>query len=271
MLGLPIPAVVWWAVAKAMGDEDEPANIELLARREIGDKDIADLVLRGIPNYMGVNASERLGMGMTFSLLPFTDIKPTRDGALIAMAALLTGPSGAAVARMADGFGQIKQGNVLAGTAQLMPAGVMNVIRAYEQHTAGVLNRRGDVLLRPEELGYLELVTQGIGWPSKKLSDRHLIRGFEFEAKEHFKKRASSIRRVYADAWRDGDSVKMQKAIDEWLRLQDMKLNYKLGSYQPLKALTTAPLERIERETQTIGGVQFDRTGQGFIEDMFAD
>ena len=268
MLGLPIPMVMWWAVAKAFGDEDEPANIELLARREIGNKEVADLLLRGLPAYAGINMSERLGMGMTFSLLPFTDIKPTRDGTLVAMATAL-GPWTTALARGVDGIGQIQQGNALAGTAQMMPAGIMNLIRAYENHTAGVRNRRGDLLMTPDELGYLELVTQGIGWPSKKLSDRHLIRGFQFEAEEHFKGRATKIRRVYADAWQSGDNATMQRAIDEWLRLQEMKLNYRLGSFLPVSDLTKAPLDRMKREQQTLGGVQYKSTGQGFLEDMF--
>jgi len=262
MLGLPIPMVMWWAVAHAFGDEDEPKDIEMLLRREIGNKEMADLLLRGLPAYMGVDASTRLGMGMTFSLLPFTDIKPTRDGALVVMASAL-GPWTTALARGVDGFGQIQNGNVLAGTAQMMPAGVMNAIRAYEQHTAGVRNRRGDVLMDPEELGYLELVTQGLGWPNKTLTDRHLVAGMKWKAEEHFRKRASRIRKVYADAYRDGDARTMDRAIEEWVRLQEMKVRYGLGNFLPLKDLTKAPLERMKREDQTVGGVQYESTNQG--------
>ena len=268
MLGLPIPMVMWWAVAHAFGDEDEPADIELLLRREIGNKEVADLLLRGLPAYMGVNTSERLGMGMTFSLLPFVDLKPTRDGALVVMASAL-GPWTTPLARGIDGVGQIQNGNVLAGIAQMQPALTMNLIRAYEQHTVGVRSRQGVTLLEPEELGYLELVTQGLGWPSKTLTDRHLVAGMKWKATEHFKGRASRIRKVYADAYRDGDARTMDRAIEEWVRLQEMKVRYGLGNYLPLKDLTKAPLERMKKEQRVIGGVQFESTERGFVEDMF--
>jgi hypothetical protein len=48
-----------------------------------------------------------------------------------------------------------------------------------------------------------------------------------------------------------------------------MKVNYKLGSFLSVRDLTKAPLDRMKREQQTLGGVQYKSTGQGFLEDMF--
>lgn len=269
MLGLPVPMVVWMAIAALGGGEDEPADIELLARRAIGDKATADLLLRGVPAWLGVDASNRLGMGMTFSWLPFTELSLTRDGAAQAIAASL-GPSVALATRGVDGIGQIMEGNVLQGTAALMPALLMNSIRAYEMATEGVRNRRHDVLMTLEEgeIGYFDLFTQAMGWPSKTLSDRFAVQGFRIKAEQNFRNRASYLRSEYVKAFDDGDQDKMSRIIDEWIRLQHTKLDYGLGTFRPVRELTRAPMERDRRELDTADGVQFSRTTHAFVADM---
>jgi hypothetical protein len=271
-LGLPAANIMGWALASMFGDKDEPENAELLARRYIlnngGNKEVADLLLRGLPAWAGLDASTRLGMGLTFSALPFTEVTASRDGAFVVAGSLL-GPWMGAVARAVDGYGQIGQGNILPGIAQMLPSLPMNLLKAYDMHTRGINDRRGDTLMQPEEIGYLELVTQGMGWPNKTLSDRHLIRGFEIEVKQHFRDRATRLRRIYADAYDANDQARMDRAIEEWLRLQQMKMNYRMGTWQSVGDLTKAPFDRMKREEGAIGGIATERTTVGFIEDMF--
>ena len=268
-MGLPAMNLIGYALAKGMGDEDDPANFELLARRAIGDKATADLILRGLPAHWGVDASTRLGMGLTFSILPFTDVDASRDGALVVAGSLL-GPSMGAISMAADGMGQIQEGNVLMGISQLLPAGARNAIRAYSYQTEGIRTRSGDLAVSAEELDMFDIVTQGLGWPSKTISDRHMVYGALLDVQDHFRSRTTQIKRAYVNAYDAGDRQGMREAQAEWQRLQERRREYQVGNPQPLSWLFRAVRERDEREEMFVEGVPTQRTTRGFVEDLFS-
>lgn len=267
-MGLPAANIIGYALAKAFGDEDEPANAELLARRAIGDKDTADLLLKGIPARLGLDASQRLGMGLTFSILPFTDVDASRDGMLTVMGSLM-GPTAGLLSQMADGVGQIQQGNVAAGTAQLLPSALRNGIRAYMYQTDGVRMRNGDLAMSPDELSWFDVGSQGIGWPSTGITDRYMVAGSLWEVQEHFRSRTSKLKRAYTQAFDVGDRESMDAVRQEWLRLQSMRREYGVGQPQSVSVLTKAPREQAERERGFMEGVPTTQTTRRFVESLF--
>lgn len=267
-LGLPAANIIGYALAKAFGDDDEPANAELLARRAIGDKDVADLVLRGLPARLGVDMSQRLGMGLTFSIMPFADISASRDG-FYTMVGNLLGPTVGLGAMFMDGAGQIQQGNVAMGMTQFMPSLLKNAMRAYLYKTDGVRMRNGDTALSAEELSWFSTATQGIGWPGKQITDRYFATGALIDVDQHFRSRTTKIKRAYTEAWEAGDREGMDEARDAWRSLQDMRREYGLGNPQSLSVLIKAPMERQERERLMVRGVAARRTQQRFVESLF--
>lgn len=267
-MGLPAANILGYALAKAMGDEEEPKNAELLARRAIGNKEVADLILRGIPASLGVDASTRLGMGLTFSLMPFADVSASRDGAMTAAFNLL-GPTAGLGAQFADGVGQMQQGNVAMGMTQLMPSLLKNVTKAYLYKTDGVRMRNGDEALSADELSWFSTATQGLGWPGTQITDRYFAADALRGTQEHFRSQTTKIKRAYTSAWDDGDRQSMQEAREAWRRLQDMRREYNVGNPQSLSILTKAPMDQRERERLMVRGVSTQNTTKRFVEELF--
>jgi hypothetical protein len=267
-MGLPAANIIGYALAKAFGDEDEPDNFELMARRYIGDNATADLILKGFPAWAGVDASARLGMGLTFSWLPFTDVDLSRDGALVVLGSLL-GPSAGVASKWFDGAGMIQDGNVLAGVARLTPKGVEDFYKMIAYSTDGIRTRQGDLALSADEMDAFDLVTQGLGWPSTTITDRYMAYGALQDVENHFAKRTSQIKRAFLEAHERGDSRGKRAAIAEWVRLQDRRREYGVGEPQPVSRLIRSISDRRERERNFVRGVQTSSTNRTFVESLF--
>lgn len=271
LTGLPAANLISMAVGMAfgVGDDDEPAGVEMRIRREIGDKAMADLVLEGMPSWAGLDASNRLGMGMTFSILPFTDFDLSRDGFLVLAGSLALGPTGAVGASMLNGFGKLRDGDVLGGTADMLPSLLKNSMKAYSYATEGIQTRTGITAITAEELNWFDLAAQTAGWPSKTISDRYEIYGMLIETEEFFRNRTGKIKRAYTEAYEEGDASEMAEARDEWRRLQQSRRDYKVGEVQSLSVLLKAPREKREKEDAMIGGVPTERTNRQFVQELF--
>jgi len=267
-MGLPAANIIGYALAQALGDDDEPANAELLARRAIGNKAVADLVLKGLPTTFGVDASTRLGMGLTFSVMPFADISASRDG-FNTMLGNLLGPTVGLGAQFADGVGQIQEGNVGMGMAQLMPSVLKNAIRAYMYKTDGVRLRNGDLAMSAEELSWYDVGSQGLSWPNQTITDRYFGTGALRDVQEHFSGRTTKIKKVYVAAFETGDSEAMATAREQWLDLQRMRRQYNVGNPQPLSNLLRSPRDRAEREALMVEGIPTQSTTTRFVEELF--
>jgi len=265
LMGLPAANIIGWAVAGLKGwDDDEPEDIELMLRREIGNKEVSDLILKGLPAYLGVDTSSRLGMGQTFAVMPFTEIKFTREGAAVAMAGLL-GPSAAQVGQTVDGIGMVMEGHTQLGIAQMMPRGLRDAIKAHWYATEGVTRRNNtdDVAIRSDDLSAFDIAWQGLGWPTAALSDRMNMNRWLLLSEQTFNDRAKELKREYVLG---GASEKMQ-ARREWVDLQKTRRSYGFEP-QSLKLLTDAPAEKRKREQDMRGGVFTSNTNRRFVESL---
>jgi hypothetical protein len=245
----------------ALGGDDEPNDMELQIRRAIGNKEVADLVLRGLPTAANIDVSARLGMGMATSILPFTDIEFTRDGAAAVIAGLL-GPSAALAQQMTDGAGQFAEGNVWLGTAQMLPRGFRDAMRAIAYKTEGV-RRRGayrDVAISKDDISWFDFFGQGLGWPTQTLTDRYNASGWLFELRETFAERSAEIKAEYMR----GDRAAARK---QWRELQQTRREYGLPS-QPMSLLTDAMKDQAERERNAVGGVPARENERAFVESL---
>jgi hypothetical protein len=274
LMGLPAANLIGWAVASLGGEDDEPADIELMARRAIGNKEVSDLLLRGLPNaYLGVDATTKLGMGQTFAVMPFTDIKFTRDGTAVAMAAL-AGPAAAQAGQMVDGWGMLTEGNTLLGIANMLPRGVRDVMRAFHYANTGVTRRNAtmDVAIRPDELSMLDIGMQGLGWPTTAISDRQAVSRWLKLTEETFDKRNDDIKRDFVRGRKAGDHGQMLTARQEWMKLQRVRMDYGFTP-QSLKLLTdeVSRQQKREQSAQQTGGVYADESAKNFVRSLLDD
>jgi hypothetical protein len=127
--------------------------------------------------------------------------------------------------------------------------------------------KNGDLVMSPDELGFLDLAFQAVGLPTTTISDRGLRASSKFKADKFYDERAAGLKREYAEAYRDNDVAAMQAARDEWMQVQAarVRLGYKR---QGLAELLRAPRAQNERERRTIGGVQYRDGDRAVVENL---
>jgi hypothetical protein len=266
-IGLPgFAAISWLLGALGFGDDEEPFNAEKELREFIGNDQLATLITRGVPAALGVDLSNKLGMGNVLSILPFNELDlSSRSGLESAAFSAFGGPAGALTLRAADGINLIRDGQYYKGLEQLMPTGVTNAMRAYRTGKEGVTRRNGDVLISPEEISGMDSFWQYIGFQPTKLAERQFFDRVVRDTDRAFQSRADKIRSAYLRA---GDDYEAKaEARDRWAELQDAR---EAAGYrrQPLSALLRAEQSQDERERNTLGGVQFNRNNRSFVQEL---
>lgn len=266
LLGLPMANLAMMA-AGIFGDEDEPDDFEIRLRREIGDDAMADLILKGLPAFANVDVSAKIGMGQTFSILPFTDIKWSRDGAAIAMASLFGGPTGAQAMMWADAVGLMAEGNYALGLAQALPRGFRDAAKAVSYGTEGVRRRNParDMAISPDEFSWFDLGMQGIGLPTERITDRQNKSRWLTQTREHFASRSARIKADYIRAQQGGDAQGMLDARQAWNKYQDARVRQGFKRQSP-SLLTKAPQEQRKRVGNAVDGVFVNRSERRFMD-----
>jgi hypothetical protein len=264
--GLPGFAALAWVASKLLGDDDEPYDLEQDLRNAIGDKDLANLIMRGAPTLAGLDLSGKVGAGNMFSILPFSNADlTTEQGRSQAVGELVLGASGGMVSRMADGLGQALEGDFFRGMEKMLPKGLGDPLKAYREFTGGMTRRNGEIMLSPDEISFAESMMTGLGFSPVQKSvayeQQQLVRNMD----QNFQDRSSKIKGQYIKAARDKDTAAMAEARAAWAKLQETRV--KNGySRQPLSQLLTAPQQQAKREKSTTNGVQFNKQNRRFVE-----
>jgi hypothetical protein len=267
-LGLPGAKVIGAIIGAVFGDEDEPDDPEMTLRRIIGNDAVSDLLLKGAPAFAGVDLSGRLGAGGMLSLLPRAEGSlASREGMQSAIQNALGPFFGGLLPQFADGVGTMLGGDYVKGIEKVMPRGLADVIKTTRLGTEGMTQKNGDLVMSPDELGFLDLAFQAVGLPTTTISDRGLRASSKFKADKFYNERAAGLKREYAEAYRDNDVAAMQAARDEWMQVQAarVRLGYKR---QGLSELLRAPRAQNERERRTIGGVQYRDGDRAVVENL---
>ena len=264
LMGMPAFSMIAWVIGKAFPGDDEPDDPEATLRRLIGDKALADLLLKGAPKLLGVDISGRVGAGGMLSLLPYTDLEMSRDGYANAVVGLLGPFVGGLAPKVVDGVGQIAQGNLWKGTEQLLPTGLANLFKATRFATEGVTKRNGDVVLSGDEISALDWAAQAVGLPTNVTTDRQFLASAQYKSDTFYRERTTQLKNQYAAAVRKNDTEGMREVRQDWMETQQArrKLGYEA---QPLSTLLRAPQEQRKRESDTKSGVQTTKSNRGFL------
>jgi hypothetical protein len=257
VLGMPLMNLAA-AVFSMMGSDDEPADLERSLRRLIGDDMVADVLLRGPLNFIGLDMSAKLGDDKIFSIMPygtwdFTSAKGVRDTAFG-----LLGPSASQIGKMADGIGFMAQGDFYRGVEKVVPKGIESGMKAFRIANEGYTLKNGDVMFRPEEINSMGLLFDAMGLSSSEMKRMEWLRSQQYEIGEFYQERTRSITRQYVEAIREKDAEAAAEARDAWMELQAGKdrLRYLYNDSpdalkrQPLSTLLRAPNNADKREAK---------------------
>lgn len=264
--GMPIyvpAALAYSMLTAAFGDEDDPEDFEAWLRSKGG-----VLLARGIPANMGIDLSGKLGMGNVLSVLPYTDVDlSSKQG----YANLLLGASGpflgGLVPKMIDGVNLVAGGDYYRGLEQMLPNGLNNGIKMLRFNTEGIAMRNGDVVLPPEEIGFVDTVFQGLGLPTTTVTERQYTQGQVIKFDQFYSDRAKEVKNDYTRAYKSNDSAAMSEARGAWNNLQESRVKYGYNR-KPLSDLIKAPREQAKRERSVIGGVETTKSNKGFVRNI---
>lgn len=255
-LGLPLINVA--ALVFGMtGDDDEPRDLERSLRNMIGDDDLADIILRGPLNAIGLDMSAKLGDDKIFSISPYTDIDfSTGANAAKTIVGIAGGPAASQVMRMANGVEYLSRGEMQKGFENLVPSGLANASKAYRIANEGYTLKNGTIMFAPDEISGLTLWADAIGLKSSQMKHMEYVRGQQYEIGQFFSDRTKDLKASYVQAYRDGDTKEMGELADHWMKLQQAKRELRQMfnnsseelKTQPLSSLLKAPANAVKRD-----------------------
>ena len=270
LLGLPMMNLAGYAVAAVFGDEDEPVNFEVMIRKQLGNDGLADLFLKGLPAWGGVDVSSRVGMGYTFSLMPFTDLSLSRDGMTDGMLALFGGPTASQALMTVDGIDMMSNGDYLRGAVYAMPKGIKQAGKALLMHKDGIQARNAarDTLLSAEELSLFDDFSVFIGLPSTKITNMQNTNRWLGDMRTMRAEKIARMKGDFVRAFKNNDYAAQMEIRDEWRRFNtgQVKLGYK---YDSPKQLMDAVKRNRRNEARVIDGVRLTKEEQqGGVTDI---
>ena len=264
-MAVPFVSQIAWMMSKILGDPDEPDDFEFKLRRLIDNKVVSDLLLRGVPAALGIDVSDKLGMGRVASILPFAqgDLTSRSGAEKIIVAAM--GPSASMGMKFADAFGMLLHGDYYKGLEMAMPNGVANVMKASRFATEGITMRNGDLVLKPEDFGMVDAAFQAVGLPTNTVTDRQFTQNVKAEYDKFYAQKSTDIKGEYVKAYRAGDAQGMARAREEFQQMEESRVS---NGYKrlPMSELLKAPMAAMKRERGVIGGVETTKQNKGFVQ-----
>ena len=235
--------------------EDWETKIE----KAVGDRHIAQLLLRGVPGLLGVDLSKKVGYGDMLGIAPYTDVDPTdRKSVQDAIGQVTAGPFGGLVGRAAQSLHHIFVGNYYKGLEGLMPQGIANIMKGareggFAPTLGGVTNTKNDKLM---DINAGEALLEAFGFEPSSKAMMQSETGAMIKSTEDFKNRLEILKERYNNDARSG-SAGTSTAIKE---MNDLRKEMVERGYRPtpLADILKTPIEQLKRQMFTTpGGVQY--------------
>ena len=248
------------------GDDDDD-----MIRDYIKDKETSDLLLNGIPKWLGFDMSQKVGAGNMLSPFPFLDTKPQEGKEFwqdLVVAAM--GPSGSLGDRAFRALQYGYQGEYYKGVETMAPTGVANVMKAFRFGTEGVTTKAGDVHIPGEDFTLGDLVAQAAGLPPNKITDRTRVMGSLIRHEKWYDEKQDQINRDFKRAFKERDRRAMMEARKRHRELNERRREegFKIV---PMSRLTKTATDQRKREFkgQAIGStVGVKPSNRRFIQDQ---
>lgn len=268
--GTPIVATLLYLAAASMGDPGD--DEEDLIRKAVGDKQLADFLLGGVPRVLGVDLTDKVGAPSMFSPLPYSNFNPldptkTASQNFGDLAADLSGPLGSVVKKSLTAAQYFTRGQFDRAVESMMPSGVSNALQAVRFANEGISNTRGDILMKPDDMSTADVFLKALGLTSSAMSDRNKLVDTTYRHDAAFNREAADLKNAYRNAREGGDTAKMAALRREWM---DMNRRWVKKGYKAKKITEmTADARRSLRVTnRAVGGAQTTNSNRGFVRNM---
>ena len=261
LVGTPFVTTLAFILNGIFGDDDDSTEDTL--RDFIGDKDMSNLLIKGLPAYLGVDVSERIGAANMFSPFPYLNATPLsgREGANETLVAMM-GPFASQFVRMSGGAASIMEGDLYKGIEQLLPNGLTNAMRAFRYATEGYTTKNGTVTIPPEEYGAMETFFQALGLPTTVTTDRYRLQEKLMNTQERRQREESRLNKAYRDA---ETAAERRAVMREYVKLQK---KYEEMGFKP-KNITQLVKndQKVKKDAKNaIGGLVVNNSNKAFVQ-----
>ncbi len=265
--GTPFATVLLGIAAMGMGDTGDDG--EDLIRKMIGDKDMSNLLMRGVPAWLGMDVSGKIGAENMLSPMPYMNAKFSdgRDGANELIAGAL-GPAASLVQKFYTAGQYFVQGDEWKALEYALPNGLAtNLSKGIRFMTEGYSSKAGDVLVKPQDYDVGDFLIQTLGFQPRVMTDRMRVQDSLIRHKESFDADKNRIYMDFKKARREGDHAGMNQARREMLKLAAEARKQGLTGYT-IQNMINAANEQRRRERQAVGGVGTSKTDRQFVKKM---
>lgn len=204
------------AIGSALGDDDDPLDVELEMRNYIydmtGDAAITAAVMDGLPTLVGADLSKRVGMGDIASPLPFMR---QQDAPRAQLGEALVNVGGAGVSyglNAYDGLLALMDGDIVKGLEKMIPAkGVQNVLKAYRYSQEGMTDSKGNTIKDDEAFNGYEILVRGLGFSTTQESNYYKANRAVMNKKSAVEDAKADLTQRYMLARESGDKDELAK------------------------------------------------------------
>lgn len=257
VLGMPMMNIAGMVYDAVGGGPDD-----LETALSTGDKDLDQLLHKGVGSFIGLDMSDKLSDKNIFSIAPYTkfDIS-SKTGLLATAAGVAGGPATGLATRMASGIGMIQQGDMYKGAEKLVPKGFEMAMQSFRLANEGYTMKNGDLLVKPEDLSTFGLMLTAAGLPSTEVKQLQGQEGKQYVVTKHFTDKSKDLQRQYLQAHRAKDTEAMADLRAKWMELQREKdaqrKHFKqmpdILKHQPLATLLDVPDRAAQRAQKAQG------------------
>lgn len=261
--GMPwVSPIVGLALMFGADDEDEIAEkakaaggwdnyVEQTIRENVQDKDLANLLTRGVPAWLGVDFSGKLGHQNFFSIAPYSDLEFTRDGLTSYAFDLIAGPTASTLRNWGAANEARKRGDFWKATEYVMPRGLRQYMESYRYSTEGMTFTNGETMLDPRNIDIYNLMRNAIGLPDNEIQQIKWTRGQQIEIEKYFSERSSELTNDFNQAFRERDTDRMAEIRFEWRDLQRAKNRVRPFFNNAPNVLQPQPLDTLIKSVQS--------------------
>lgn len=257
MLGLPTEAfTLLLGITGFLFGSKEPWDWELMMRQEAAKlfgKEAAEVLMRGLPRYVGVDLSGRLGLNSLLFMHDLRDFEKKTANEYIGQ--LLTGAPGGMVLNAVDSWQQLnkaigsdKTTDYTKAVEGMLPKGFRDPLRAWRIAEEGLTTRRGERIDEGRQATAGEVATQALGFQPAAQAETYERRN----AVQGLNRRLSSERSNLMMKWRQAEPASraaIWQDIVEW----NQKLEPGMRGFRVTRENLIQSLAESRRRAQTSG------------------
>lgn len=220
-MGLPFAGTIMMVANAFMDDDDERGDAKTRLRNLMfdltGDKDMADVLAKGIPAAFGADLSARIGLGDIAQLYPRLELNGrTGEENVGKVAAAVLGPSAGLATQFFQAGIHFSNGDWAKGTEKMVPKMVADVLRAGRYSAQGMTDGKGETILGPDEISAWDKLLRAAGTTAINESNYYEGTKAKKDVETAINERKGQIQREYRRAIRSGDFEDVRAMIEEF-------------------------------------------------------